>query len=420
MKKSKKLLSWLLVVALAISMVATFSLAKEAEKVTIRFSTWQWEEPGYKDFLMQSTQAFMDEHPNIKIEPFYYPWGDLWDKLIVEAIAGNPPDLIMTYHGNQHDYSKMRLLAPLDERIAEANLNDILQDFQQTFPVYQGKTYAVCLAARTEQLIVNNEIFNNQNVKIPTNYDEFVEAANKLTSKKDKIYGLSITTSDCSRLYEAALLFTVANGGNFVKDGKPTVNDPLTIKGVQLYKDFLDAGVIPPGTDHSTSQKYFFEGKAAMLFAGPWIWATMEEQSPEILDKISFLDNPFPNNVALGGPNNLLGIAEGSEHKDEAWEYIKFISNIEWGRKWLKLTKSPSAVKGAISEDYLAENPWYNVYINGLSHAVQVVPEGLETQAAIFTKTVRNHLMEILYNNKDVKEEMDKCQAELESVLVLE
>ncbi len=444
----KKLLLWVLISVIFSSLIITFMftgckeeaapVAEEVkeegaapaeeeaaevtveEEVTLRLSSWVWEEPGYKDFMIKSTEAFMDNYPNIKIEPFYYPWAQLCDKVIVETMSGNPPDSIMTYHGNQHEFSKMGMLTPLDERIAEANLNEILQDFQQTFPVYNGKTYAVALAARTEQLAVNKEIFEKQNVEIPTNYDEFIEAAYKLTSEPDGIYGLSSTTNDSSRLYEAVLLYVVAYSGNFAKDGKPTVNDPQTLKGVQLYKDFFDDGVIPPGTDHSTAQKYFVEEKAAMFISGPWVWALIEEQNPNLLDKIAFLDNPFPNNVALGGPNNLLAIAEGSEHKDEAWEYIKFISNEEWGKEWVNLTKSSSAVRGAITEEFLAENPWFQAYVNGLSKAVQVQPEGLETQNELFTTTVRSHLMEILYNDKSVEEEMNKCQEELESVLIIE
>ncbi len=390
---------------------------KPAAPVKLRLASWQWEDAAYKDFWNGTTEDFAKKNPNVSFEKFSFPIDNLWDKLNTELAAGTPPDLIEVTGFNVFQYMDQGVLAPLNECFAGTDIPDKIQD-QKTYAAKDGKMYALNLSARTLQLYVNQKLFDEAGVKVPTNFNELRDAAKKLTVKSKDQYGLVLVTVAHSRLYEGALVFIAGYGGHYSKNGKPALNSPEVIKGVTFFKELFDAGTIPQGVKDAASQyAWFNQGKAAMSIDGAWYWAVLEQDGKAVLPNTKIYPIPTDTQAATGGVNNLIGIAAKSPNYKAACEYIKSLATPQWAQLWVEKSRTIFPMQGSVSDSFLKANPWFDVYAKELKKAVPVAPPGLEIYYNDVQKVINAKLVEVLYNNKPVEQAMNEAQAEIEKVI---
>ena len=390
---------------------------KPAAPVKLRLASWQWEDAAYKDFWNGTTEDFAKKNPNVSFEKFSFPIDNLWDKLNTELAAGTPPDLIEVTGFNVFQYMDQGVLAPLNDCFAGTDIPDKIQD-QKTYAAKDGKMYALNLSARTLQLYVNQKLFDEAGVKVPTNFNELRDAAKKLTVKAKDQYGLVLVTVAHSRLYEGALVFIAGYGGHYSKNGKPALNSPEVIKGVTFFKELFDAGTIPQGVKDAASQyAWFNQGKAAMSIDGAWYWAVLEKDGPAVLPNTKIYPIPTDTQAATGGVNNLIGIAAKSPNYKVACEYIKSLTAPQWAQLWVEKSRTIFPMQGSVSDSFVKANPWFDVFGKELKKAVPVAPPGLEIYYNDVQKVINTKLVEVLYNNKPVEQAMNEAQAEIEKVI---
>lgn len=353
----------------------------------------------------------------MSFEKFSFPIDALWDKVNTEVAAGTPPDLIEVTGFNVFQYMDQGVLAPLNDCFAGTDIPDKIQD-QKTYAAKDGKMYALNLSARTLQLYVNQKLFDEAGVKVPTNFNELRDAAKKLTVKSKDQYGLVLVTVAHSRLYEGALVFIAGYGGHYSKNGKPALNSPEVIKGVTFFKELFDAGTIPQGVKDAGAQyAWFNQGKAAMSIDGAWYWAVLEKDGPAVLPNTKIYPIPTDTQAATGGVNNLIGIAAKSPNYKVACEYIKSLAQPQWAQLWVEKSRTIFPMQGSVSDSFVKANPWFDVFGKELKKAVPVAPPGLEIYYNDVQKVINAKLVEVLYNNKPVEQAMNEAQAEIEKVI---
>src|SRR5690625_1443396 len=82
------------------------------EEVTIRMAWWG-DQPRH-DYTQEILEMYMDEHPNVKIEPEFASWDDYWQRLAPQAAANELPDIL------QMDLSYISQYA-LNEQLTDLN-----------------------------------------------------------------------------------------------------------------------------------------------------------------------------------------------------------------------------------------------------------------------------------------------------------
>lgn len=403
-----------------LSLAGVFSVAAQDSPITLRLASWQWEDPAYLPFWEGTTDAFMEANPNITIERFAFPIDQLWGKINLEVAAGTPPELIEVTGFNVFEYMNLGVLAPLNECFEGTDIVEKI-DGQDSYAVdADGNIYALNLSARTLELWVNRPMFEDAGIAVPTNFEEFKAAAIALTNPAEEEYGLVLTNTAHSRFYEGVLLMVVGYGGHWTKDGQPAFTEPEVIQGVQFFKDLFDAGVMPKGVDGAPSQyAYMNSGKVAMTIDGPWYWAAMMSAAPQNAEIFDIYPVPTDSRRSTGGPNNLIGIAAGlsPEKAAAACEYIKSIATTEWGQVWTNTSGTINPIEGAVTETYLADNPWFVTFAEDLVNFVPVAAPGLEIYHGALQTMINNKLVEVMYDNKPVEEAMAELQEEVEDFL---
>ena len=403
-----------------VSLVLLSVLPLTAQDSTpLRLSTWQWEDPAYIPFWHETTAAFMEANPGVTIEAFNFPIDQLWDRLNIEIAAGTPPDLMEVTGFNVFQYMDQGALAPLNQCFEGTDIVENVLGQDEYAVDEEGNIYALNLSARTLQLYVNRRLFDEAGVEVPTNFEEFREAAIALTDPENEQYGLVLTNLAHSRLHEGVLVFVAGYGGHFTdENGAPAFTSEAVINGVQFFKDLFDAGAMPQGVaDGGAQYSYFNSGKVAMSIDGAWYWAVLEQNAPDLLEDIEIHPIPTDTQLPTGGVNNLIGIAAGSPNYDAACEYLKFIATPEWGQVWTESSRTINPIEGSVPEDFLETNPWFQVYADELSRAVPVAAPGLEIYHNDIVRLVNNRVVEVLYDDRPVAEAMADLQADVEEFL---
>ncbi|MCE2489618.1 MAG: sugar ABC transporter substrate-binding protein [Anaerolineae bacterium] len=409
-----KRVSLLLVLLMLIGAIG----ASAQEEVTLRLSSWQWEDPSYLPFWQQTTEAFMEAYPGVTIERFSFPLDQLFDRVDLEVAGGTPPDIIEVTGFNVFEYIDKGVLEPLNACFEGTDIVEKVAG-QDSYAVDDmGNIFALNLSARTLALWVHQPMFDEAGIDVPTDFESFMAAAQALTNPDEEEFGLVLTNTAHSRLYEGVLIMIVGHGGHYTKDGQPAFTEPEVIAGVQFFKDLFDAGVMPRGIDGAGSQwPYFNSGKVGMTIDGPWYWANLGIASPEVQSTVTI--HPLPTDSArpTGGPNNLVGIAAGGSHKDLACEYIKSIATTEWGQVWTNNSGTVNPIEGAVTDSFLMDNPWFQTFAEDGPNFVPVAAPGLEVYHGDVVRIINNRLVEVLYDDRPVEEAMADLQADVEEFL---
>ena len=383
----------------------------------IKFATWQWGEAGVSHFYRYASEIFADQNPGWTIEEVHYPFADYWDKMLADVSAGSPPDIFMGDVYRIGAYTAMGALEPFESYASPELMNDFNTVFLSitTPPVrVDGKTYGLPVLNATIQLMYNDRILREAGVAVPTNTEEFIAAAKALTRAPD-MYGYAFMTLNEDAFYDDIVLWMLGQDEN-VAGGKITVNTPGAIQGMMYYKELFDAQTTPIGVDKATYRSMFSNGQVAMLLDGPWVYSMVQNENAATCEDIRTAVFPaFPSGKSqIAG--SLLYLAAAGQNKEIAWKMIEICASREMQGKYVEYSSSSCARTDAISPEWLAQNQWFQGYIDGAAGATAIAPmDYLEVDQQI-RKIVIDAGQDILFNNIDPSTALNKAQDEMERI----
>lgn len=297
------------------------------EVVTIKYANWNLGTEEENNLERQMIQAFMETHPNIKVEIDESISTQDWNgSLATAAASGEMPDVFMLINvptgianGWLYDLSS---LAQNDNE-----WNQIPKNITDTIN-YNGKIYAVPFAEHFMGYYINKDIFDKENItplKFGFTVDEFKKAVLDLTKPSKGIIGLD-NESEIIDWYPGA----VSNKyGWYTWDGKGfNLTSQEFIDGVNLAKTFDKAGAVFNALSDEQKAKIagskdanaWQTGHVAIHWDGTWM-------IPDFKKNLNF------NWAFVGIPNgrtpvtlDYLGISKSTKHPQEAYEFAKWMS----------------------------------------------------------------------------------------------
>jgi len=205
-------------------------------------------------------------------------YGDVLDRFLVAAPAGEGPDIIVGFGSFLGELVTGGLVTPVD-------LGDKIDDFNPaglSALTYNNELYGMPIA------IDNVAFFRNVDLvpTAPTTWDEVVEISRELTANNgDDIetnqYGFVRMQGDPYHFFPIITSF-----GGYVfglnEDGSYNPEDlgidsPESIAALEWYADFLAEGLQPANIDGETMVQWFEQGRAAMVITGPWFLNRIRE-----------------------------------------------------------------------------------------------------------------------------------------------
>jgi len=450
----KKLLLWIVILVLSISMIATFSFVgckKEAEEVaaeegaveeeaveglvTIKFTYWG--SPIEKEAIAANIEKFEEKYSNIKVNAMYIPNEDYITK-ITAMIAGNDaPDVGYLFETQALAWAEEGKLLNINdflEKDAELKREDFLGNIWYNWA--EGKSLGTNTACEAYGIYYNRELTDAAGVVVPATaeeawtWDEFVEAAQKLTIdtsgnnaldpafdyKNIKQYGIQFST-----WWGVYMNMVFSNGGDYInEDGTEfTLDDPEAVEAIQKMADLINVYHVAPSPAQVISMPSAVVGlqsnQVAMMIDGQWNLLDLG------LANFDFGIGVLPKlkksiTVVLGSPTVIFS---STKYPDESWLLFKWLADPESsidlhkGGLWMPLMKAwyedpeliarwaennpahPKEYKTAIMNQVLENGvPGIAYYVKGLNDMDAIVSPALD-QVWLGEKTAEEALNEV-------------------------
>ncbi|MFL5357034.1 extracellular solute-binding protein [Archangium sp.] len=259
----------------------------------------------------------------IHVTTLAVPYDAYADKISATVPRGKGPDLFIFAQDRLGGWIEAgNTVEPIDFYLDDALRKRFIPTTMEAM-TYRGTVYGLPLDYKVITLIYNKKL-----VPVPPKTSgELVTIAKKLTDKKAGRFGLAYSYGD---FYYHAALMNGFGGGVFGPGTTPTLNSPQNVKSVeQMMKWAEKDGIMPAEPSSALITSLFNEGKAAMVFSGPWFLG-------EIAKGVDYGLAPLPTLDEAGGkPMRPWMTVEGvyvsapSKNKDAAFEVAKFLTGDE-------------------------------------------------------------------------------------------
>jgi len=322
-----------------------------AEPVTLKYILWDSaQQPAYQAVA----DAFTKQNPNIKIEIGQLGWGDYWTGLQTGMVSGDVPDVFTNHLAMVNDFASKGQLVDLQPYVTKdkvdtsAYLNGLGDLWTKN-----GKRWGLPKDWDTITIVYNKDMLKEAgyteeqanaltwNAKDGGTFEKFIAKLSidkngkngldpKFDAKNVVRYGLALSHSD-DRGQAQFSPFAVSNGwmytsGTFKADYK--YDDPKFVEMVEWMVKVAQKGFL---ADYASTQNgatgVFTAKKAATTFDGSWMIGYYSSNAGFPVGFAKLPAGPAGVKSMINGLAD--SITVGSKHKDEAWQWVKFLGSEE-------------------------------------------------------------------------------------------
>jgi arabinogalactan oligomer / maltooligosaccharide transport system substrate-binding protein len=365
---------------------------------------WHAYRGGEKTAFEKVVATYNASQKAVKVSPLAVPYDAFADKITAAVPRGKGPDVFI--------YAQDRLggwvtagntIEPIDFYLDKNITSRFIPSTMQAM-TYRKTTYGLPLNYKVMTMIYNKALVKTP----PATTAELVKVAKANTNAASGRFGLVYWYSNW---YYHAPLFNGFGGGVFNAAGKPIVNSAANVKSVDLLMKWSEKDrILPAEPSTALITSLFNEGKAAIVFSGPWF---LEEVSPKIQYGLALLPTideaggkPMKPWMTVEG----VYIAAPSKKKDQAFEFAKYLTDVQ-ASKVLALEGSQSpANRNVYNDAQVAANPVLKAFRAQVDHAVPMpnVPE-----MTLMWSPVTTAMNAIVQKASSPKAALDKAQKEV-------
>ncbi len=307
----------------------------------------------------------------VKVTTLAVPYDAYADKISATVPRGKGPDLFIFAQDRLGGWIEAgNTVEPVDFYVDEELRKRFIPTTLEAM-TYRGSTYGLPLNYKVITLIYNKKLVPTP----PKTSGELVKMAKALSDKKAGRFGLAYAYGD---FYYHAALMNGFGGGVFGAGTTPTMNSPANVKSVELMMKWMDKeGILPAEPSSALITSLFNEGKAAMVFSGPWFLG-------EIAKGIDYGLAPLPTLDEAGGkPMRPWMTVEGvyvsapSKNKEEAFDVAKYLTSTEAAKVLALEGRQSPANQGVYSDAQVAGDTQLKAFRQQVETAVPMpnVPE---------------------------------------------
>lgn len=331
----KKNFAMLCVVGLLLS-IGGFALAQD--EVTLLWGMWG--SPEEIATHQAVADAYMAQHPNVKIELWSQPWGDYFTKLDTLFAAGDAtaiPDVFFLFP--VPSYAARGVLMNLDPFVEEAGMD--LSDYWPgaiASTSFEGSVYGFPRDSAVEVLYYNKDHFDAAGLDYPTdtwNWDDLRNAAEALTVKEASgrvsRYGLAM---EGGKYFD----WVGANGGAILDDMfNPTeckLSEPEAVEAIEFFAGMMndeiawrDANLGQAGGDLSV----FLAEQASMFIQNASRVPALNAAGINY-DVAAVPTAPGGGRQAGGSGGAAWVMSSVTDNPEAAWAFMQFLQSPEGGQ----------------------------------------------------------------------------------------
>ena len=384
--------------------------AEEMEHEPVTLTYWTGAPgPPLEPAMEALVDQFEEEYPWITVNVEEFGFGEYFQKLDTATAGGSAPDVFWVDVTNIDSYIYFDTIIPLTDFVEEGYADDWFEIPREA--MYRGdELWAIPLHQSTEAMVYNQDIIDAAGLEPPKSYDEawtldeFREALEKVTKKADdgtvEVWGW--TTQYPPGVYNVQPLM-YAYGATYMDPDMTTyasyTNSDKAVEAFAWYADLFKDGLSPI----DRIPDIFQTGKVAFLQTNPFVLLDIQQRYPDL--NFGVMPMPCGERCAVQSGAWHIGIHSQSEHPEEAWMLIDYITNEEGHKQWIETSGYVPARKSAYEAlSNWQEYPW-SVFMEGLiDHAVH---RPANVAWPVFNTEMTNAAKNVAVG-ADPKEELDR------------
>ncbi|MDX2483161.1 MAG: ABC transporter substrate-binding protein [Pseudodonghicola sp.] len=416
------------------ALAATLSagaFAAQAEVTIDVLHAW----PGHRHFHEDVAEAFMAQHPDIKVN--FLAAAESYDTehqaVVRDAVTGNLPDIVFSgYHLLPELIRQLQArgldvpLAPfIDAEGGDGWISANYAPSMINLTTVEGQIYALPFNASTPIIFFNKDLIEQAGgdaSNLPDTWDGWIELAGKIDALGDTISGMSYSVDAWPDDWLWRALISQQGKPFMAEDGQSVAWDNEVGKSaLELARRFVTEGGMVQ-MDFSQARQQFAAGLTGFTIQSVNSARSFEELAG---DKFTVGTDIFPvsnkdsGKVPTGGNGGLI-TTQDPEQQAAAWEYIKFAASPE-GQKLAVLGSgymptNKLAMAPELLGDFYAANPNWATSLRQLDRATPWAGYP-GTNAVEIWRTQRDIIAEVMSGDLDVEDGLEELADETNSLI---
>ena len=345
--------------SLSLSMLLLWPALAAAQKEIVVWHGYRGDE---KTAFEKVVNQFNQSGKGIQVTTLAVPYDAFADKITAAVPRGKGPDVFIFAQDRLGGWiAAGNTVEPLDFFLDDKVKGRYLKTTLDAM-TYQGTVYGLPLNFKVLTLYYNKKLVATP----PKTTGELVALAKKNTNAASGRFGLVYWYSDF--YYHSALMNGF--GGGVFAGRKPTLSSPQNVQSLELLRKWMDQGFMPEEPSTALITSLFNDGKAAMVFSGPWFLG-------EIKDGVDFGLAPLPKIDEAGGKPMRpwitvegVYIAAPSKNKDAAYDFIQYLTDVPAGKVLALEGRQTPANKAVYSDPKVAADPILKAFRQQVDTAV--------------------------------------------------
>lgn len=315
-----------------------------------------------KRALEQIVNNYNASQKKLRIKMLGIPYDAYADKINAAIPRGHGPDLFIFAHDRVGDWAKNGIIEKITFWVNGPLLARFIPKTVKML-AYNNALYGLPLAFKSLALFYNKKLIKTP----PTNTNDMIALAKKLTQRKKQKFGLAYEATD---LYRHVLW--MHGFGAFVlgQGGKLGVKKDASIKALNFAKDLaLKHKILPDEPSSQLITFLFNKGQAAMVINGPWFRG-------EIHPKVQYGVVPLPVVSSTKKPaapfltSEAVFINRYGKKKKLAFEVMKYLTSNQAALIRMKIGKQTVANQASYKTAFAKKDPIIQAFYKQMLNAV--------------------------------------------------
>ncbi len=387
------------------------------EVVTLTF----WDEnagesrtPYYEELI----RRFNESQDHIVVEYEGIPSSSAKEKYDVAIATDTTPDIGHCNAAWGSNWVAQECLVNLDDYFAAWDgSKDINENYvrlnRELDP--EGRLFMITDTVSSPLMWVRTDILKEKGVEIPTTWDEFFDAAQKLTDAANGLYGFAFRGDSSSCVELQHVLYAYSGIEDYFDDqGVCTINAPEHVEFMERYKALYNTCTAESDITNGYKEMVaaFDSGSAAMIFHNT---GSASEHaavlSPDQYQAVAFPISKTGTYSYTAGSQGGFCIFDTCEYPDEAWEFIQYMlsedANSYWNQSIGQIPMNNKVLEEAWVDESQCTREALNILASDKCHLVSQ-PKYLPDYSTIMNTNNPPNFQAMLLDEMSVQEFLDQ------------
>jgi multiple sugar transport system substrate-binding protein len=387
---------------------------KTADENQITLEWWHfWTDPSIRPAIEQVVADYEADNPGIKIKLTDLTWANGHEKIVVAFSSGSAPDIIELGSDWVPEFSHNSQLASITEMVVRDT-----GDFYCWDPgIYNDSIYAHPWILGTRVLYLNRDLISSAGLGenfVPVNWHDLHKVCYAVDSLGDDIYGFGSNAAEKHRLYKKYMPFFWSMNGyllGYTNRFAGFAGDQA-YKSMKFYKELHDSCSLVD--TQRRLEDAFLDGKIGVIISGDWLLKRIKNENRNINFTTSLIPGPqFPGKSFAGG--EYLAVSKSSNHKAEAIDFIKHITNEKNQLEFCKANYSANpSNKETAKDEFFTSDPNLQTFVKQI--VLSRMPPA-DPQWVYLEEIVESTLEKILFEGEPIAETLYEANKEIQKIM---